>query len=237
MSNTNQSNGAAAQGNSQEIPPHQTGLSTGSTNPITNSIRNGTVQQMQTATVFLASGQGGASTVTPLSIMNALSQQHTIFKPIYAAGIDAVTILVRKIDIWADGNNLLTAKFHMGGRSKAQVVETKQFYAIGFAGAERNHISFDYDMVPHVLPWDLKDRSDDEIVEIAVVDSGGVPAAGGYFAQVTFSFYNRSFLSFLQNPGLINMPNKEAGRKRAAEREAEMQVAKIKKLTIPVNAE
>lgn len=153
-----------------------------------------------------------------------------------SAGIDQVTLLVRKIDIWAEGNNLLTAKFHMGGRGNAQVTETRQFYAIGFAGAERNHISFDYDICPHVIPWDIFNGSLDPIVDVSIVDAGGVAATTGYFMQVTFTFYNRTFLDFI-SPSFLNTPNQEAGRKRAAEREAEMRVEKIKKLTLPMNVE
>lgn len=244
MSNTNQSNPGTTQSNNQEIPVNQTGLSLGSSNPVTNSIRNGTVQQAQTATVFLVSANGGSFTVTPDTLCVALAQQHQVFKrfeqqvPLDPSKPgDDVTILVRKVDVWSSGDTFLTCKFHMGGRSPEQVVETKQFYAIGFAGAERNHISFDYDVVTHVIPWDVKNRINDPIFDVSVANGSGSPAGFGYFAQITFTFYNRTFLNFISNPFLLNFPDEQTCRKRRAESDAEMHVAKIKKLTIPVNAE
>lgn len=236
MSSTNQSNSGAAAGNKQENNDPKSNMSMGAAASIGNSISNGQLQAGSTQTVYVAATSGTAQAVTAVTLINQLEKQNTIFGPYDETSMELI-VIPRRCNIWAGGSTYLTAKFYDGqeaGTTSGLAVKTKQFYSIGFNGAERNEINYNWGVTAEVKPFVLGETRN--IAFIEVVDPTGAGTTTAWFSEWTFTLYERTFIGASLKSMFIDLDDNEWKRKRQEE-EGALKVKKIKSLTLPMNME
>lgn len=196
MSGANQSNNGAASSDQQETNSPQTRGSVGPANSITNAIQNGDLRAARTETVLLASSSGTQSAIKASDLITILQQQNPIYG--FPAGSTDYVVVPRHVDIWAGGNVILTARFNECAAINSQTVGmSKQFYAVGFEGADRCHFNFMWGSPAEVRPWVADPTASDDLapVNLEVVNPFDEAANTTWVAKFTFTVFARSFFN------------------------------------------